>query len=293
MTQTGTQLGTPHYMSPEQIRGKKNISARSDIYSLGVMAYELFTGKRPFPGNDPVAIGYAHAYSEFPPAKRKGKKLSEDLENWLKKALEKKPSSRFRTASSMRNSLAKAAKALNIEVPKLIKGEVPEMLKHPSVTQETAPKRTNFKPPKNLRRKPTPSLGSSLSSHALNRILWTLLFVSLSLPFVPFSKNELFEEQYSEKLFLKGLGHAQKYEFSKAKLFWLKSGVKSPKNLPRIRKYSEAYLLTALKSKDCEAALNYLDVLDWADPSWPASIKHRQDLNRLKQSMDSCHTLEK
>src|SRR5262249_20602029 len=59
VTQTGLIIGTPHYMSPEQFEGK-NIDHRADIYSIGVIMYEMFTGKLPFEGTSPMAIIYAH-----------------------------------------------------------------------------------------------------------------------------------------------------------------------------------------------------------------------------------------
>ncbi|MEQ1859731.1 MAG: bifunctional serine/threonine-protein kinase/formylglycine-generating enzyme family protein [Chthoniobacteraceae bacterium] len=60
ITQTGTMMGTPHYMSPEQCRGDKTIDFRADIYSLGCMLFEMLTGAPPYPGSDPVAIVHKH-----------------------------------------------------------------------------------------------------------------------------------------------------------------------------------------------------------------------------------------
>ncbi|HEX4450859.1 MAG TPA: serine/threonine-protein kinase [Kofleriaceae bacterium] len=68
LTATGAILGTPHYMAPEQVRGKP-VDARTDIYSLGALAYHLVTGRPPFTGENAIAVGFAHL-SELPDAPR-------------------------------------------------------------------------------------------------------------------------------------------------------------------------------------------------------------------------------
>jgi len=66
LTQSGTMMGTPHYMSPEQIRGDKALDFRADVYSLGCTLYELLTGHPPYPGSDPISIARAHLDAPLP-----------------------------------------------------------------------------------------------------------------------------------------------------------------------------------------------------------------------------------
>src|SRR6185503_11293794 len=66
LTQTGSMIGTPHYMSPEQINGSRDIDRRTDVYALGVIMYEMFTGAAPFVGDTLQAIMSGHLFREPP-----------------------------------------------------------------------------------------------------------------------------------------------------------------------------------------------------------------------------------
>jgi serine/threonine-protein kinase PpkA len=92
MTQTGTAIGTPHYMSPEQARGK-SVDGRADIYSLGVVLYLLLAGEVPFDADSAVAIGIKHVSEPIP---RLPTELH-DFQALLNKCLSKKPEHRFQT----------------------------------------------------------------------------------------------------------------------------------------------------------------------------------------------------
>jgi len=93
LTATGAILGTPHYMAPEQLRGK-GIDARSDIYALGALAYHLVCGRPPFSGDNAIAIGFAHL-SEVPsPPRQLRKDVPEKLEAAILAALAKSPDER-------------------------------------------------------------------------------------------------------------------------------------------------------------------------------------------------------
>ncbi|MBX3157236.1 MAG: protein kinase [Deltaproteobacteria bacterium] len=99
LTATGAILGSPHYMAPEQVRGK-GIDARSDVYALGALAYHLVCGRPPFTGDNPIAIGFAHL-SETPPAPRVLRKdIPEKLEGAILAALAKSPEDRPASAKA-------------------------------------------------------------------------------------------------------------------------------------------------------------------------------------------------
>ena len=84
-------LGTPHYISPEQARGVKNLDGRTDVYSLGVVLYELLVGKVPFTGDSAYSIIHDHIYTPLPAPSQVNPELPENVEAVLYKALEKQP----------------------------------------------------------------------------------------------------------------------------------------------------------------------------------------------------------
>ena len=99
MTQTGLSLGTPQYMSPEQAMGEREITARSDIYALGVVAYEMLTGDPPFTGSTTQSI-VARVLTEDPrPIGPQRKSVPEEVEAAVLTALEKLPADRFGSAA--------------------------------------------------------------------------------------------------------------------------------------------------------------------------------------------------
>ncbi|MBC7870217.1 MAG: protein kinase [Chitinophagaceae bacterium] len=101
-------LGTPHYISPEQASGNTELDARTDIYSLGVVLYELLTGRVPYAGNTPYAIVHDHIYTPVPRPSEVNPGISPQIENVLLKALEKKPADRYATASELLEDLRSA-----------------------------------------------------------------------------------------------------------------------------------------------------------------------------------------
>ena len=105
MTQTGLSLGTPGYMSPEQAMGERTIDARSDIYALGAVTYEMLTGEPPFTGATMQAIvaKVVNAEPERPSLTRK--MLSPSVEHAVLKALAKLPADRFASAAAFSDAL--------------------------------------------------------------------------------------------------------------------------------------------------------------------------------------------
>ena len=107
LTETGRVIGTVNYTSPEQARGAP-ATAESDIYSLGVVMYEMLTGKLPFAGDTPVAVALKHVQEEPVPISLLSPAVPPEFERVVMRALAKKPEDRWRTARSFKNAIARA-----------------------------------------------------------------------------------------------------------------------------------------------------------------------------------------
>lgn len=103
-TRTNSVLGTVHYLSPEQARGG-TATKKSDIYSLGIVLYELLTGELPFSGESAVAIALKHLQSETPSVKSIVPSIPQSLENVVLKATAKDPNHRYSSVEEMREDL--------------------------------------------------------------------------------------------------------------------------------------------------------------------------------------------
>jgi serine/threonine-protein kinase len=104
LTQTGAVMGTAAYFSPEQAQGFA-VDGRSDVYSLGVVLYEMVTGTPPFTGESPVAVAYKHVREEPQPPSARTPDLPPDLERIMLTAMAKDPDSRYQTAEDLRADL--------------------------------------------------------------------------------------------------------------------------------------------------------------------------------------------
>jgi serine/threonine-protein kinase len=104
ITKSGVIMGTPAYMAPEQWRGDA-IDTRTDLYALGVMLFEMLTGKVPFNGNTPYAMMHKHIYESPPDLRVERADLPDALGSIISKALSKSPNDRYQSASEMVDAL--------------------------------------------------------------------------------------------------------------------------------------------------------------------------------------------
>lgn len=116
LTHTGSLIGTPHYMSPEQATGKP-LDGRSDLYSLGVILYELLAGIRPFEATDSIAILHKHVYEAPTPLSQLRQDLSPATYDVVETSLQKDPYARFQTAANLVAALDHALAAEGMRGP--------------------------------------------------------------------------------------------------------------------------------------------------------------------------------
>ncbi|TKJ26434.1 Stk1 family PASTA domain-containing Ser/Thr kinase [Blastococcus sp. CCUG 61487] len=114
MTSTAAVIGTAQYLSPEQARGE-SVDARSDVYSLGCLLYELVTGAPPFTGDSPVAVAYQHVREDPRLPSSIDPEIPAELDAILMKAMSKNPANRYQSAAEMRNDLLRALAGQRVE----------------------------------------------------------------------------------------------------------------------------------------------------------------------------------
>jgi serine/threonine-protein kinase len=105
MTATGLIMGTPDYMSPEQVQGKRDLDQRSDIYSLGVVFYEMFTGILPFSGDSAINVAMKHVQEQSPPPRSINQTIPPPLELVILRCLRKSPAERYQKVEDLQNDL--------------------------------------------------------------------------------------------------------------------------------------------------------------------------------------------
>jgi serine/threonine protein kinase len=111
ITGAGVMIGTPEYMSPEQVEGKE-VDRRSDIYSLGIILYEMLTGQVPFEGDTPLAIAVKHKTEVPRDPKLVNAQIPEDLSQVVLKCLEKDKEKRYQSADELHSELKKIEKGI-------------------------------------------------------------------------------------------------------------------------------------------------------------------------------------
>jgi serine/threonine-protein kinase len=107
MTGSGMAMGTPSYMAPEQWYGR-DVDARTDVYALAIMTYELLTGALPFTGDTPPTLMYQHLNDQPPPIRRLRPDLPQSVEKVLIKGMAKRSEARFQSASEFASAFREA-----------------------------------------------------------------------------------------------------------------------------------------------------------------------------------------
>jgi serine/threonine-protein kinase len=146
LTMTGAIVGTPHYMSPEQVQGHP-VDGRSDQFSLAVIAYEALTGEKPYTGEHLTTVVYKIVTEDPPPPHRLNPSLSGPIDTVLRKALSKKPDARHRNCQDFIDALEKACGATKGWKPMPRGGSLNE----PTVADVPAPPRPAVTLPRGVR----------------------------------------------------------------------------------------------------------------------------------------------
>lgn len=125
LTETGSAVGTPAYMSPEQIQGDAKLDGRSDIYSLGIILFEMLTGKHPYQTNTPIAVAVKHIFEPVPHILDVVPNLPIEVQEVIGRAMAKKRNERFPTAVSFARALTKIADTIETHTISLLGGTEP------------------------------------------------------------------------------------------------------------------------------------------------------------------------
>jgi serine/threonine-protein kinase len=123
-TRTGTLLGSPRYMSPEQVRRSKQIDHRSDLWSLGVILFECLTGRPPFPGQEIGDLLVEICTADIPVASQIAPGLGAELDRFFARALERPPELRFQSAQELAAAFAAAVASSGATAPQIARAVI-------------------------------------------------------------------------------------------------------------------------------------------------------------------------
>jgi serine/threonine-protein kinase len=151
LTQTGVAVGTPTYMSPEQAMGERQIDGRSDIYSLGVLGYQMITGRVPFSASNSMALLLKHVSEKPQPIAELRPEAPKQLCDAIERALRKSPEERWATASAFRDALIGAEDAppswrVENREPLRYNSPVPRARREPSPVPKSKSAKANVTP---------------------------------------------------------------------------------------------------------------------------------------------------
>ena len=135
----GAIIGTPAYMSPEQVQGMKTISGRTDIYALGILIYQMLTGERPYQADSTAQLMMMHILEPVPKILEKRPDLAPILDDVIAKAIAKEPEARFASVSELSEALESIARGEPYQISSpasdlLVSPDNPELVKAQAVT---------------------------------------------------------------------------------------------------------------------------------------------------------------
>jgi hypothetical protein len=131
LTTTGAVVGTPDYLSPEQVRGEQS-TPRSDVYSLGAVAFQLLTGRPPFSGDNPIAVATARLGALAPSPQAVNPRVSDELDAVVRRAMDPLAENRFASAGAMAPALRAAAGRVRVVPPVTVLGDAPGTVQIPA-----------------------------------------------------------------------------------------------------------------------------------------------------------------